>query len=171
MLAYAKQRIDGFDTKIPVLFPSAVPPFIRKLPTTAPLLDDETFATLLTQLSNSHRLFIPSPISETYSIRRGDIRTGVICPGCGFVGMEKYKAGWRCPFCSRTSRDAHKQAIRDWFLLFGGGMKNKDCREFLQVERQQTAHRLLASMPLKSDGTYRDRIYTMELYLESEKRT
>lgn len=131
VLAYARQRIEVFDTNIPILFPSAVPTFIRKLPTTSPLLDGETFANLLAQLSGSHRDFIPSPICETYSIRRSDIRTGVICPGCGFIGMEKYNGGWRCLSCARVSRDAHKKAIREWFLLFGGGMRNKDCREFL----------------------------------------
>lgn len=171
VMAYASQRIEVFDTKIPVLFPSSVPSYIRKLPTTSPLLDDATFNSLLSLLVNGHRQFIPYPICDTYSIRRSDVRTGVMCPECGVIGMEKYKAGWRCLSCRRTSRDAHKQALRDWFLLFGDEMRNKDCREFLQVDRQQTAHRLLASMPLKSKGTYRDRTYTMELLLESEKRT
>lgn len=171
VLAYARQRIEVFDTKIPILFPSAVPTFIRKLPTTSPLLDDKTFVDLLSQLSSSHRDFIPSPICETYSIRRSDIRTGVICPGCGVIGMEKYNGGWRCLACAKTSRDAHKRAIRDWFLLFGGGMSNKDCREFLRVNRQQTAHRLIMSMQLKSEGTYRNRVYTMELLSERKKRT
>ncbi|WP_432363387.1 NERD domain-containing protein [Sporosarcina sp. UB5] len=171
VLAYIKQRIEVFDTNIPILFPSAVPTFIRKLPTTSPLLDDEAFANLLSQLGSSHRHFIPSPICETYSIRRSDIRTGVICPGCGFIGMEKYMGGWRCPSCGGTSRDAHKQAIRDWFLLFGGGMRNKDCREFLKVDRQQTAHRLLASMDLEVEGAKRNRSYTMKFFMESKKRT
>ena len=99
VLAYARQRIEVFDTNIPILFPSAVPSFIRKLPTTSPLLDDETFTYLLTQLSNSHRQFIPSPICETYSIRRSDIRTGVICPGCGFIGMVRHWRSWRCLAC------------------------------------------------------------------------
>ncbi|MGN7385774.1 nuclease-related domain-containing protein [Sporosarcina sp. SAFN-015] len=171
VLAYASQRIEVFDTKIPVLFPSAVPTFIRKLPTTSPLLDDETFATLLAQLNSGHRFFIPSPICETYSIRRSDIRTGVICPGCGFIGMEKYMGGWRCLSCEGRSRDAHQQAIRDWFLLFGGGMRNKDCREFLRVDRQQTAHRLLASMDLEVEGAKRNRSYTLKFHMESKKRT
>ncbi|MCM3636287.1 NERD domain-containing protein [Sporosarcina luteola] len=171
VLAYAKQRIEVFDTKIPVLFPSAVPTFIRKLPTTSPLLDDETFAILLTQLSSSHRDFIPSPICKTYSIRHSDIRTGVICPGCGLIGMEKYNGGWRCLSCARASRDSHKQAIRDWFLLFGGGMRNKDCREFLRVDRQQTAHRLLTSMDLDVEGAKRNRLYIMKFDMESKKRT
>lgn len=171
VLAYAKQRIEVFDTNIPVLFPSAVPSFIRKLPTTSPLLDDETFADLMTQLRGSHREFIPSPICETYKIQRNDIRTGVICPGCGFVGMDKYMGGWRCLSCGGTSRDAHRQAIRDWFLLFGGGMRNKDCREFLRVDRQQTAHRLLASMELEVDGAKRNRSYIMKFNKESKKRT
>ncbi|WP_252501777.1 nuclease-related domain-containing protein [Sporosarcina sp. Marseille-Q4943] len=171
VLAYARQRIEVFDTNTPILFPSAVPTFIRKLPTTSPLLDDETFADLLSQLSSSHRDFIPSPICETYSIPRNDIRTGVICPGCGFIGMEKYMGGWRCLACGGTSRDAHKKAIRDWFLLFGGGMRNKDCREFLRVDKQQTAHRLLASMDLEVVGAKRNRSYYMSFHMERKKRT
>lgn len=171
VMAYASQRIEVFDTKTPVLFPSSVPSYIRKLPATSPLLDNATFDSLLSLLVNGHRQFIPSPICDIYSIRHSDIRTGVICPECGVIGMEKYMGGWRCLSCEATSRDAHKQAIRDWFLLFGGGMRNKDCREFLRVDRQQTAHRILASMELGVEGAKRNRTYVMQLHLEQEKRT
>lgn len=160
VLAYAKQRIDVFDTAVPILFPHAVPTFIRKLPSGPPLLDEKTFSTLLSDLRKSHRQYIPPAVCSTYSISRSDIRTGVICPDCGVFGMEKYTGGWRCLSCGKTSRKAHEQAMRDWFLLFGGEMRNKDCRAFLHIDRQQTAHRLLVSMELKAKGTYRDRAYT-----------
>ncbi|MFS0690156.1 NERD domain-containing protein [Sporosarcina sp. 179-K 8C2 HS] len=171
VLAYARQRIEVFDTNIPILFPSAVPTFIRKLPTTSPMLDDVTFADLLSQLGSSHRDFIPSPICETYSIPRSDIRTGVICPGCGFIGMERHSRSWHCKACGLAEREAHKQAIRDWFLLFGGKMSNKDCREFLQIERQQTANRILRGMGLHSEGANRNRTYSMQFLSERKKRT
>ncbi|MGG0668838.1 nuclease-related domain-containing protein [Sporosarcina koreensis] len=171
VLAYAKQRIKVFDTNTPMLFPSAVPTFIRKLPTTSPLLDDETFASLLTQLNSGHRPFIPSPICEAYSIRRSDIRTGVICPECGILGMTWHKRKWECMNCGSRSEKAHKQAIRDWFLLFGGKMMNKDCRAFLHLERQQNANRLLREMNLHTEGANRNRTYMMWLPSYQKKRT
>ncbi|HEX5563693.1 MAG TPA: nuclease-related domain-containing protein [Sporosarcina sp.] len=171
VLAYAKQRIDVFDTNIPILFPSAVPSFIRKLPTTSPLLDDETFVDLMMQLGSSHREFIPSSICETYSIRHSDIRTGVICPGCGFVGMVRHSRSWHCTTCGIADREAHKQAIRDWFMLFGGKMSNKDCRAFLHIEHQQTAHRILQGMGLHTEGANRNRTYTMQFLPKNKKRT
>lgn len=171
VLAYAKQRIDVFDTEVPILFPHAVPTFIRKLPRDSRLLDEQAFSGLLISLKKSHRPFIPAPICSTYAISKQDIRTGVICPGCGGVGMEKYSGGWRCLSCGKTSRKAHEQAIRDWFLLFGGEMRNKDCRTFLHVDRQQTAHRLLVSMELHSKGANRNRSYTLKLQSEHKKRT
>jgi hypothetical protein len=171
VLAYAKQRIEVFDTNIPVLFPSAVPSFIRKLPTTSPLLDDETFANLLSQLHSSHRHYIPSPICETYSIKHSDIRTGVICPWCKDLGMRWHKRKWECMKCGFRCSKAHIQAIRDWFLLFGGKMTNKDCREFLHLERQQNANQLLRDMNLHTEGANRNRTYTMWLSETQKKRT
>lgn len=169
VLAYPRQHIDVFDTNIPILFPQAVPTFIRKLPTGVPLLKETIFSNLLSHLHRGHRQFIPSPICTTYSIQPEDIRTGVICQNCNRIGMKKYTGGWRCLSCGKTSRHAHKQAIRDWFLLFGGAMRNQDCRRFLQIDRQQTAHRLLTSMPLERKGSYRNRTYHMRF--DSEKHT
>lgn len=171
VLAYEKQRIDVFDTDVPILFPHAVPTFIRKLPTGSPLLDEKTFSGLLANLSNSHRPYIPSPISSMYQIPRKDFRTGVMCPECGRFGMEWYARSWNCKGCGTSDRHAHKQAILDWFLLFGGKMRNKDCREFLHIERQQTAHRFLQGMELNIEGANRNRAYSMKYFQEKEKRT
>lgn len=161
VLAYAKQRIEVFDTEVPILFPHAVPTFIRKLPTGSRQLDEQAFNGLLSGLKRSHRQFVPAPICSTYAISKEDIRTGVICPGCGGFGMDWYARCWNCAICKTTDRYAHKQAIRDWFLLFGGSMMNKDCRQFLHIERQQTANRFLKGMDLQIKGANRNRTYTM----------
>lgn len=161
VLAYPTQRIDLFDTNIPFLFPSTIPTFIRNLPMHSPLLDFKSFIRLTKELINNHKEFIPKPICTTYSIQRNEIMTGVACPFCGFLGMRKYMKGWRCTACHRTSPNAHEQTIRDWFFLFGGKMTNKDCREFLQIERQQTAYRILQSMNLSTEGANRNRTYSM----------
>lgn len=162
VLAYSKQRIELLDMTIPFLFPNAVPTYIRNLPTTPQLLGDEVFTRLTSELVASHRTFIPPPICSTYPYLRDEIIPGVACPSCGFLGMKKYMKGWRCLACNGTSVDAHKQAIREWFLLFGGKMTNKDCREFLCIENRQTAYRLLQSMDLLIQGANRNRSYQMD---------
>lgn len=171
VLAYSKQLIDLFDTNIPFLFPNAVPNYIHRLPTETPLLDDATFIEVVHELVASHREFIPKPICLTYPEIKNKIIAGVACPSCGFLGMKKYIKGWRCPACDGTSVDAHRQAIRDWFLLYGGKMTNKDCRKFLHIERQQTANRILRSMDLHTEGANRNRSYTMNFRVNYEKRT
>lgn len=160
VLAYSKQRVDLFDTKTPFLFPSAVPNFIRNLPIAPPLLDEETFSTLTNDLVYSHREYIPPPICLTYPEIKSSIKTGVSCPSCDFIGMQKYMKGWRCTACGKTSPDAHKQAIRDWFLLYGGQMSNQDCCTFLHIKRQ-SATRILRGMNLRQEGANRNRTYSM----------
>lgn len=70
-----------------------------------------------------------------------------------------------------AEREAHQQTIRDWFLLFGGKMSNKDCRAFLHIERQQTANRILRGMGLLAEGANRNRTYMMQSLSERKKRT
>ncbi|QTD40497.1 nuclease-related domain-containing protein [Sporosarcina sp. Te-1] len=171
VLAYVKQRVELSDIDTPFLFPSTVPQFIRSLPKgKIPLLDSYEFEQLSADLCHSHQAYNPAPICKTYDISHHAIQRGVICPACGSIGMKWHFKGWCCKSCQETSRTAHHQAIRDWFLLFGGGMRNRDCREFLGVERQQTAHRLLASMPLRKEGRNRNRTYTL-IWNEDSKHT
>ncbi len=160
VLAYSKTRIQLFETTIPFLFPNAVPTYIRGLSTESPLLDDEEFTEVVHELVTSHREFIPQPITLTYPEIKNKLITGVACPSCGFLGMQKYMKGWRCAACDGTSIDAHKQAIREWFLLYGGKMTNKDCREFLHIKRQ-SATRILQSMDLRTEGANRNRTYSL----------
>lgn len=163
VLAYPTQRIELFNTSTPFLFPNTIPTFIRNLPIDSLVLDNKSLTLLTEELINNHSEFIPKPICTTYSIQQNEIMTGVACPFCDLFGMKKYMKGWRCTACHRTSTNAHEQTIRDWFLLFGGKMTNKDCREFLQIERQQTAYRILQSMNLSIEGANRNRTYSMPL--------
>lgn len=166
VLAYSKQCIELPSGSIPYLYPQAVPTFIRKLPITPQLLSEKEFANLANDLLASHRKYIPPPICSIYPEYRSQIMTGVICPYCNTIKMEKYIKGWRCLFCKGTSIDAHKQTIRHWHLLFGGGMTNKDCRNFLNVTSPQIAYRLLQSMDLEVSGAKRNRVYFMNFQLD-----
>ena len=163
VLAFPKKEVEVIQTEIQFLYPSGIPSYIRKLPTAPQLLDEKSFSSLIKDLLSGDTEYIPRPISSIYSIPKSDLTTGVACPSCSFFGMIKYRAGWRCPVCPEKSSDAHVQAIHDWFLLFGGKMTNKDCREFLKVDQRQTSTRILQSMKLHTEGGKRNRTYAMTL--------
>ncbi|WP_164525632.1 nuclease-related domain-containing protein [Siminovitchia acidinfaciens] len=134
VLAYPRQIVDRPPAKTPVLFPSHVPQFIRDLPRKKPILDYRTFNWLSEKLVASHHNYIPRPVCDIYNIPRRDIRTGVICPGCGAIGMMKIARSWRCRSCGCLDHKAHERSVRDWFLIMGREMTNRDCREFLRVD-------------------------------------
>lgn len=159
VLAYSKQRIELLDKSIPFLFPEGVPMHIRSLPVTPQLLGGKAFEKLASKLLTCHQEYIPQPICEQFPYLASQFRPGVICPFCETISMEKRMRDWRCLSCQKTMVNAHKQAIRDWFLLYGEKMTNKDCREFLCVESSYVAYRLLQSMDLKVEGANRNRTY------------
>ena len=169
ILAFPKKDVELFDTDIQFLYPSGIPSYIRSLPTTPHLLDEKNFSLLINNLIHSDKEYIPKPICTTYSIQKSDISTGVECPSCCFLGMTKYKGGWRCPACPQRSSSAHVQAIRDWFLLFGGKMTNSECRDFLKIPQRSTATRILQSMELHTEGEKRNRTYALTTFRETKK--
>lgn len=164
ILAFPKKEVELFDTDVKFLYPAGIPSFIRTLPTPPPLLDQKSFLTVTKDLINSDADYIPHPIYLSYSIPIADFSSGVACSSCQSLGMTKYQGGWLCKVCSFKSRDAHRQAIRDWFLLFGEKMTNENCREFLHLPRRQTATRILTSMNMHLEGEKRNRTYSMKSF-------
>ena len=159
VLAYPKQRLNLFETEVPVLFPSTVPMHIRSLYQGHHLLLKEELDELTNQILRSHRSFVPKPISTTYQIQPSDFLTGVACPSCGSVGMLRGRKLWICKFCKTQSSSAHQQTIRDWFLLFEGSLTNAEYRRFCRLPCQQTARRMLLSSQLIPVGARKNRSY------------
>ncbi|VEF48625.1 nerd domain-containing protein [Bacillus freudenreichii] len=166
VLAYPKQIVDRAPAKTPVLFPTHIPQFIRDLPRKQPILDYRTFNWLGKKLVATHHYYIPRPVCDSYHIRRRDIRTGVICPSCSAIGMVKISRSWRCNSCKCLDHKAHERGIRDWFLIMGREMTNRNCRDFLKVD-SDTAYRVLKSMGLKSIGSCRYRRYSFNFFENS----
>ncbi|MFD1708868.1 nuclease-related domain-containing protein [Siminovitchia sediminis] len=163
ILAYPKQIVEKAPAETPVFFPSHVASFIQSLPRRKTLLDPHTFNQLADILLTSHVPYIPRPVCEIYNIPRQDIRTGVICLRCGVIGMVKIKRSWRCASCGLLDHKAHERTVREWFLIMGREMTNRDCRKFLRVD-MKTASRILRSMNLETIGSCRYRRYIMDLH-------
>lgn len=152
-----------------VLFPSELPVYLRKIHQPGNEMDRGTFQLLTNELIDSHVDYNPFPMCAAYQIDQKDILTGVWCKSCSLLGMKKEKRGWVCPRCGYTDRHAHREAIIDWFMLFGGELTNRECRRFLGIENAQLATRLLESLNLQSYGKNKGRTYQIDLHAYFKK--
>lgn len=97
-----------------------------------------------------------------YNIDLRELRAGVQCPQCDQLPMKRIHGKWKCRFCGAISKDAHIQALQDYFLLWKDTITNKECREFLHLESSKTANTILKSMNLVRSGEKKGRIYRVK---------
>jgi hypothetical protein len=162
VLAYPKQIVTVSPAKTKLLYPSLIPSYIRSIPRQASKkLNLETFEWLSSEILTSHQMFVPKPICESYEIPFSKFQKGVRCEACGRIGMIKLPRTWHCPHCKTNDNKAHIKNLREWFLIFSRTITNRQCRDFLQIDDKYLANRILTSMDLDSEGTFKDRVYTM----------
>lgn len=99
-------------------------------------------------------------ILEIWDIDPSEILTGVICPYCQHLPMIRLHSRWYCPNCKLESKNAHIQAIEDYFLIFKDTITNKECREFLHIPSRRTVEYILRSMSLVAAGTTKGTTYS-----------
>ncbi len=78
-------------------------------------------------------------------VNKNSLLSGVHCPGCGHLGMERIFRKWRCSPCNITSIDAHLTALDHYALLIDQEIKNEQCRVFLHLNTRHEAHHMLKS--------------------------
>jgi Nuclease-related domain len=109
-------------------------------------------------LVKNHTPYIAFP-AEIYGIPPRDIITGVKCPECHHIPMQRKYAHWECPNCNEKSKDAHQSALWDYALLISHQITNKQARAFLHLESRKTALNILHSMNLHSTGETNNKTY------------
>ncbi|MGG3466033.1 nuclease-related domain-containing protein [Neobacillus pocheonensis] len=100
-------------------------------------------------------------ILTKYGIKKEDIKTGVFCPTFDHIPLIRKKQKWFCPIptCGHFSKDAHLNALQDFFLLIDTKITNLQFREFCHIKSEDVAKRLLRSANLNSSGTKKGRVY------------
>ncbi|MFS0862223.1 nuclease-related domain-containing protein [Fredinandcohnia sp. 179-A 10B2 NHS] len=104
-------------------------------------------------------------ILEQYENGYDYLRKGVGCPDCGALPMVRTERRWLCKSCGCSSKTAHLEAIRDYYLLVGKTITNQQLREFLLLPSRVAAKNILLSLRLDHNGGQKNRIY----YLTCEK--
>lgn len=98
---------------------------------------------------------------ETFHVKREELLTGVYCPECSSLSMKRISGSWQCPNCKKISKDAHLAALREYALLFGPFISNKEFRAFLNLSSMSTAQKLLKSLNLETIGSFKNRKYNL----------
>jgi hypothetical protein len=132
-----------------------IPPFYQKH--TQSTLSKNDIKKIARHLIKANEPLIPDPKSMNLPFDK--MVRGVQCPACETFGMDYHQGKWTCRVCGHKSADAHIQALRDYFLLYGPSITSKQFREFMKVGSPSTAKRLLACMDLTFLGTNKGRTY------------
>ena len=112
-------------------------------------LTNHQFKSLVHMIKTKQTSFNFPPLCEYYRIPPTDLIRGVECESCGKLGMKRIGKTWTCPFCQQNSRTAHRQAVSEYFWLVNKEMRNKDFRQFCQVDSVYVASRILSKMELQ----------------------
>lgn len=122
------------------------------------LVTRQTLFKLADHLVRSHE---PKKINliDTGDIALNQIRKGVRCTRCGFIGMKRQKRRWHCPSCGRRAATDHISSLRDYALIIKDTLTNRECRDFLQLESEDVAKYILQTMNLKRSGNTKGRVY------------
>jgi hypothetical protein len=101
-------------------------------------------------------------ILKEYHINSMEINTGVACPGCEKLAMERELRGWKCPFCRHFSKDAHIQALVDYFLLIDTYITIREVCRFLHIDNVRTARRIIKNLSLEKTGSTSNTKYCLK---------
>lgn len=94
-----------------------------------------------------------------YGVAKSEVITGVQCPNCLSFGMVRLRRKWFCEKCGCFDKNAHVEAVKDFFLLMNSTMSNKQFREFTHLTSVDMASKLLMRMNLPISGTNKGRVY------------
>ncbi|TAA72895.1 nuclease-related domain-containing protein [Planococcus salinarum] len=122
------------------------------------------------RLLNLSSEFNPFPLAAKHGISTSEIGTGVYCPDCKTIKMERCKRSWHCPACKLKSSDAHHEAISEWFMLIKPSISAAECKKFLELEHLSKARNILKNPLYKRVGNNKMRRYYREMHVGIHKK-
>ncbi|WNF38542.1 nuclease-related domain-containing protein [Bacillaceae bacterium IKA-2] len=127
----------------------------------ADILTQKELKKIARLLVKHHQVSNPDYLKR-FDISRNDLLTGVHCPKCRQIPMQRKRGKWLCLSCQHSSKDAHIAALHDYFLLIDTTITNQQLRDFLHLPSISVASKMLTSLSLKKDGHYKGCFYSSE---------
>lgn len=149
---------------LPILMGRELPMFVHKvIAKNRGMATNDITNIILSQLQ--HRK--PFPLCRYYQLEVSALQKGVYCENCHHFGMEKMKRTWLCRRCQHQCMDAHVQALRDYYMLVGDTITNRECRAFLKIDSEDVTKRLLQKSLQTWRNTGKYTKYNLSSLLES----
>lgn len=98
----------------------------------------------------------------------GEIRRGVRCPSCRTLPMKWERLRFECSECGLRSAEAYIGALKEFFLLYGDQITNRQFRWWTGVESDTTAKRKLQKLGLKKIGKNKKTIYYLDFNYDQD---
>ncbi|MDW0108589.1 nuclease-related domain-containing protein [Sporosarcina aquimarina] len=147
---------------IPILTNYEAPAFFRELPIESTILAKSDIQKLAHVLLTDHQDYNPFPLAARYGIHPNELKNGVLCDNCpNEQAIVREKDLWNCPICGNKSREPYEQAIKEYFMLIGKQLTNREFCRFTGLTCRHTAKRLLSSPLLRKEGTRKSTKYTL----------
>ncbi len=159
VMAYSSQVIDNVPSDATVWTADEILVQLYRRNIGPKLLSPEQMHELAQQLLATDQEHHPFPLSTRYGIPLSDIEKGVYCPRCILRKMERIGRHWECLPCNLLTKDAHLNAIDDWFMLCKSTITTNECKDFLGLSNFEAAKRLLKRKGLTEIGGRRNRSY------------
>lgn len=147
---------------MPILPNYEAPAFFRELPLESSILSKQDIYKLAHTFLSSHQEYNPFPLTSRYGIHPDELKNGVLCDNCSNEqAIVREENTWSCPFCGHRSRAPYEQAIKEYFMLIGNSLTNREFCGFTGLTCRHTAKRLLSSPTLQKAGTRKATTYTL----------
>ncbi|WKA50267.1 nuclease-related domain-containing protein [Planococcus liqunii] len=159
IMAYPSQIIENVPPDATVWIADELFFQLHRLDIDNRLLTEEQMKSLGAQLLAIDQKYQPFPLALNMRINPQDIQTGVYCPRCRLRKMKRFVRKWECAPCNIFSKDAHLDAIDEWFMLVKSTITTKECKTFLGLETLEAAQRALRRKKLEEVGGKRHRFY------------
>ncbi|WP_246200049.1 nuclease-related domain-containing protein [Salirhabdus euzebyi] len=102
-------------------------------------------------------------VLQLYNLSKTDLLSGVRCPNCSYLPMDRVYGKWICRDCDTSAKGAHLNALLDYSLLCRSTISNQEVRSFLHISSPSVAQKLLQSLNTPQTGTTINRTYKLPL--------
>jgi hypothetical protein len=174
ILVMANQRteIPEMPISMPLKFAKQLPRYIRGLPDEPDepdILTPRQIAAAANRLYTNQFKWKRIPACEKYDIPSFELKKGVLCLNCNAVMPRTRGRTWICTPCGKSNKGALEQAVADWYLLISPTLKNKQLRQFLELNSKSAASIIFRQLRLNRNGTPPGTIYTWDYKLPLRK--
>jgi len=97
-----------------------------------------------------------------FSIAKEDIKSGIYCDHCKQFSMSFYYNRCICYSCNKNDNLALLQALQDYYHLFGPFMSTNECKNWLNLDSDKIARKVLKLYSEHFSGHTKKKIYRLE---------